>query len=154
MLLRRLIKEKAKLNMSSWEKAYQNDNELFSQVNNSLLDFAGGMSTRDKHVIMWNLEDDDPRDVRNFVPAYLVKISMLGYEITDDKDDICFASINFDGDGGIIDLWGTMIKFPTEEFVEFCRNNVYFTTVVTSVLMVLTTKLPPSVKNSIVRLQK
>ena len=63
---------------------------------------------------------------RNFVPTYLVKILMLGYEITDDKDDICFASINFDGDGGLVDLWGTVIKFPTDEFVEFCKEQCLF----------------------------
>jgi hypothetical protein len=62
--------EKFKVNliMSSWERDYLNDKELFIQVENSLLDFAAD-------VVMWNLEDDDPSNVRNFVPTYL-KLSM------------------------------------------------------------------------------
>ncbi len=74
----------------------------------------------------------------NFVPAYFVKILLTGYEIVDDKDEIYFASISFDGDSGLIDLWNTIIKFPTEDFVISARISVCFMTVATSKLMVST----------------
>ncbi len=51
--------------MTSWERDYLNDNELFTQVENSLQDFAADMS----YVVMWNQEDDNPSNVRNIVPA-------------------------------------------------------------------------------------
>ena len=108
----------AELSMSSWEMNYANDKEVFAVVENTLLGFAALMSIREKHVVMWNLEDDDPSDVRNFIPGYLVKISNSVYEIVDDKDDICFATVAMEGEDGLKELWGTIVKFPLDEFVE------------------------------------
>ena len=88
---------------------YANNKEVLTEVKSTLLDFAGLMSIREKHVVMWNLEDEDPSDVRNLVPAYLVKISYSVFEIVDDKDDICFASVTMDGNDGLNELWGTVI---------------------------------------------
>ncbi len=51
------------------------------------------MHLHDRHVVMWNLEDDDATDVRNFIPAYLVKVANDIFEVTDDKDDVCFAML-------------------------------------------------------------
>jgi hypothetical protein len=64
--------------------------------------------------------------VRNFVPAYLVKISNSVYEIIDNKDDICFASVSFDGDDGLIQLWGMVLKFSYDDFLEFCKDQCLF----------------------------
>ena len=72
------------MNMSMWEKPYQNDKELFTHVGETVLYFADDMCICDKHVVMWNLEDEDAYNVRNFVPAYLINISNAGYEIVDD----------------------------------------------------------------------
>jgi hypothetical protein len=55
-------KFEADLTMSSWERDNLIDKELFIQVENSLLDFAADLSICDKHVVMWNLEDDDPSE--------------------------------------------------------------------------------------------
>ena len=41
-----------------------------------------------------NLEDDDATDVHNFIPAYLVKVANNIFEVMDDKDDVCFATLS------------------------------------------------------------
>jgi hypothetical protein len=105
---------------------YVNDKDVFMEVEITLIDFASHMSIGQKHVVMWNLEDKDPSNVRNFVPAYLVKISNSVFEIVDDKDNICFASVAMDGDNGLINLGGTVIKFPSDDFLEFCKDQCLF----------------------------
>ena len=77
---------------------------------------------------MWSLQDnDDHSDVRNFVPCYLKKVATNVLEVVDDKNDICFATATFDDpDDGLINLWGTVLKLPTEEFVEHCKENCLF----------------------------
>ena len=49
--------------MSSWEMNYANDKEVFTDMESTLLDFVALMSIREKHVVVWNLEDEDPSDV-------------------------------------------------------------------------------------------
>ncbi len=41
------------------------------------------------------------RDIQNFLPAFLVKISDNGYKVMDDYDDISFASLTLRGTNGI-----------------------------------------------------
>jgi hypothetical protein len=75
---------------------------------------------------MWNVEGRDPSDIRSFVPAYLVKISKELYEVMDDYEDICFASLTMGGPDGVESLWGKDMKPPTFEFVEHCKDNNLF----------------------------
>ncbi len=44
-------------------------------------------------MIMWNVKESDVTYQCNFCPAYLVKVSNTEYEIMDDKDNICFATL-------------------------------------------------------------
>jgi hypothetical protein len=84
------------------------------------------MRLRDTRVIMWNVEDSDVTDHRNFCPAYLVKVSDSEYEIMDDGDDICFATLQMDGDDGLENIWGTFMKFPDDEFIDYCKDHSLF----------------------------
>ena len=119
-------KFEAELRMSSWEMNCADNKEVFAEVENTLIDFIALMSIHEKHVVMWNLEEDDPSDVRNFVPAYLVKISNSVFEIVDDKDDIYFASLAIEGKDGLKELWGKIVQFPLDEFIEFCKDQSLF----------------------------
>ncbi len=77
-------------------------------------------------VIMWNVEESDVTDHHNFCPAYLVKVSNTEYEIMDDSDDICFATLQMDGDDGLENIWGTFMKFPVDEFLDYCKDYSLF----------------------------
>lgn len=44
----------------------------------------------------------------------------------DDNADICFASLQFDGDDGMKALWGSYMKFPDNKFHEHCKMNSIF----------------------------
>ena len=48
------------------------------------------------------------------------------FEVMDDKDDICFAELWVDGDDGLANLWGTYLKPPTEDFIDYCEGNKLF----------------------------
>jgi hypothetical protein len=84
---------------------------------------TGEMRLRDRHVVMWNLEDDDATDVRNFIPAYLVKVANDVFEVMDDKDDVCFATLSRDI---LSEMWGNEVRFPCSEFVQHCKDNCLF----------------------------
>ena len=85
-----------------------------------------GMRLHDTHVIMWNVEESDVTDHRNFCPAYLVKVSNTEYEIMDDNDDICFATLQMDGDDGLESIWGTFMKFSDDDFIDYCKDHNLF----------------------------
>jgi hypothetical protein len=41
----------------------------------------------------------------------------------DDNDDVCFASLQLDGEEGMKALWGSYMKYPVDEFLEHCKTN-------------------------------
>jgi hypothetical protein len=96
------------------------------EANHVTLDIVLGMKIRDDIAVMWCYDPSDIDDVRNFAPGILRRISNDKYEVMDDKDDICFAELSLDnGDDGLPNLWGTYLKIPTTEFVQYCiENNV------------------------------
>jgi len=79
-----------------------------------------------KCAVMWNVEDSDVLDMRNFCPAFITRIAKTQFEVIDDYDDICFASLDLEGDDGLANLWGTYIKPPTDEFVDYCKEHRLF----------------------------
>jgi len=84
------------------------------------------MKIRQYICVMWNYDNTDINDIRNFCPAYLRKVSKEKYEVMDDRDDICFAELLVDGDEGLKNLWGTYLKTPTDEFHDYCVGNRLF----------------------------
>ena len=61
------------------------------------------------------------------VPTILVKVTEHHvYEVMDDNDDICFASLQIEGKEGVKSLWGTYTKYPTVEILEHCKTNHLF----------------------------
>ena len=113
---------------SSWENNFLSDMELFGNVQVPLNIFLDGLRLREQRAVMWSLQDtDDHSDVRNFVPGYLKKVATNVFEVVDDKNDVCFATATVDDpEDGLINLWGTVLKLPTEEFVEHCKENSLF----------------------------
>jgi hypothetical protein len=113
---------------SSWENNFLSDMERFGNVQVPLHIFLDGLRLREQRAVMWSLQDnDDHSDVRNFVPGYLKKVATNVFEVVDDKNDICFATATVDDpEDGLINLWGTVLKLPTEEFVEHCKENCLF----------------------------
>ncbi len=61
-------------------------------------EYVNCMRLCNTHVIMWNIKESDVTDCRNFCLAYLVKVSNTEYGIMDDINDICFATLQMDGD--------------------------------------------------------
>jgi len=111
---------------STWELHFKSDQEYHAQDGLTIGYIQKEMRLMWKCTVMWNVEGRDPSDIRSFVPAYLVKISKELYEVMDDYEDICFASLTMGGPDGVESLWGKDMKPPTFEFVEHCKDNNLF----------------------------
>ncbi len=110
---------------SSWEKEYLSDQE-YQPDDLTMVCITTEMRLMWRCCVMWNVEGFDALDVRSFVLAYLVKISNDGYEVMDDYDDICFASLTLKGPDSIESVWGMGMKPPNDEFISHCKYNHLF----------------------------
>ena len=112
------------LDMSSWERDFHTYQEMFGDGKV----YIDAMRLNEKRVVMWYIGEDevDSSDIRNYVPTILVRVTEHVYEVMDDNDDICFASLQIEGEEGMKNLWGTYIKYPTVEFLEHCKTNHLF----------------------------
>ena len=119
---------KKNLDMSSWERDFHRDQDMFGDGEIDLETYIDGMRLNDKRVIMWYIGEDemDLSDLRNYVPTILVRVYEHVYEVMDDNDDICFASLQIGGEEGLKNMWGSFIKYPNVEFLEHCKTNHLF----------------------------
>ena len=122
------------MRMSSWEKAYLNDVEQFIGGDATHHLIPDEMCLHERHVIMWNLEDDNATDLQNFVPTYLVKVSNDIFEVMDDKDDMYFATLLNDS---LSEMWGNEVRFPCANLFNTARITVFSSTDQTNALTVL-----------------
>jgi hypothetical protein len=121
-----MIEFQKNLDMSMWERKYLQDKELFGDGEVSIHDIIHDMCLNEKRVIMWHIGDDDLTNVCNFVPAMLIKVTESIFKVMDNNDDICFASLQLDGEEGMKALWGLYVKFPNDKFLEHCKVNSLF----------------------------
>ncbi len=63
---------------------------------------------------MWNVEGTDNLVVWSFVPANLVKISSDEFEVMDNYDDICFASLTLSNPDSVEIIWETDMRAPND----------------------------------------
>jgi hypothetical protein len=106
------------MRMSSWEKAY------LANINSLLATMQLKTWLRVICIcVMWNIEDDDALDVRNFIPADLVKVANNICKVMDDKDDVCFEILTKDS---LSEMWGNEVRFPCTNFVQHCKDNCLF----------------------------
>jgi hypothetical protein len=109
---------------SSWETAYKGEQE--EEPDGWSVDYIAKMRMLWRCCVMWNVEGSDALDVQSFVPAYLVKISNDEYEVMDDNDDICLASLTLSGPDSVESTWGTNMKPPNDAFLSHCKDNNLF----------------------------
>jgi hypothetical protein len=112
------------MTMPQWESDYLADKE--ETPDGITIDMIKALKLRAKRTVMWCLEESDINDIRNFCPAYLIKISNEQYEVMDDGDDVCLANLYADGDEGIENIWGMYVRPPTQAFVDHCKVNSLF----------------------------
>jgi hypothetical protein len=118
-------RQKTEDNVSSWEHQYS-DIRVEQKGKVLTLDVVLALEIRQYICVMWNYDATDINDIRNFCPGFLRRISNDKYEVMDDRDDICFSELSLDGDDGLCNLWGTYLKPPTKDFIDYCRGNRLF----------------------------
>ncbi len=114
---------KEHIDRSSWERVYVADKDEYGCVS---LEHIRGAKLHSQYAVMWNTDESDINNIRNFLPAYLKKVTKDAFEVMDDSDEVCFATLTVEGDEGISNMWGTYIKPPTDEFMDHCKVNNTF----------------------------
>jgi hypothetical protein len=105
--------------ISHWEQDYC---DIGAERKGLTLEVVLAMKIRQYIWVMWNYDTTDINDIRNFSPAFLRKVSNDKYEVMDDRDYICFAELLVDGDDGLANLWGTYLKPPTKDFIDYVEG--------------------------------
>lgn len=71
-----LMKEfQKKLNMSTWDRNFLRDKELFGDSEVYIEDFIDDMQPNEKQTMMLHIGEDNLGDVCNFVPTIVVKVT-------------------------------------------------------------------------------
>ena len=113
------------------KKKSTNDSELTEwqtmtyEHTDSVIDvrYLHKMRIRSSVAVQWCIDTANIMSAKSFIAAFLVKISKSIWELMDDKGEL-LQQLDWDGDEGITNLFGTYLQQPNEAFCEYYETQL------------------------------
>ena len=113
------------------KKKSTNDSELMEwqtmtyEHTDSVIDvrYLHKMRIRSSVAVQWCIDTANIMSAKSFIAAFLVKISKSIWELMDDKGEL-LQQLDWDGDEGITNLFGTYLQQPNEAFCEYYETQL------------------------------
>ena len=113
------------------KKKSTNDSELAEwqtmtyEHTDSVIDvrYLHKMRIRSSVAVQWCIDTANIMSAKSFIAAFLVKISKSIWELMDDKGEL-LQQLDWDGDEGITNLFGTYLQQPNEAFCEYYETQL------------------------------
>jgi hypothetical protein len=113
------------------KKKSTNDTELTEwqattyELADSVIDvrYLHKMRIRASVPVQWCVDTANIMSAKSFIAAFLVKISKSTWELMDDKGEL-LQQLDWDGDEGITNLFGTYLQQPNEAFCEYYETQL------------------------------
>jgi hypothetical protein len=88
------------------------------QINHA---FLRELKLRESDPVAWCVENHEIHCLESFVPAFLTRISVHLWEITD-KNNLEMAQLDWDGDKGVENLMDIFIQHPLQNFINYFQT--------------------------------
>jgi len=113
------------------KKKSTNDSELTEwqtmtyEHTDSVIDvrYLHKMRIRSSVAVQWCIDRANIMSAKSFIAAFLVKISKSIWELMDDKGEL-LQQLDWDGDEGITNLFGTYLQQPNKAFCEYYETQL------------------------------
>lgn len=114
------------------KKKSTNDSELTEwqtmtyEHTDSVIDvrYLHKMRIRSSVAVQWCIDTANIMSAKSFIAAFLVKISKSIWELMDDKGELLLQQLDWDGDEGITNFFGTYLQQPNEAFCEYYETQL------------------------------